>query len=163
MKVRILATAAIAAAALAVSVAAPVSAVAPAAPSGSLVVYSNDTQRNVLDLGGSGTTVGDIVTGSGTTSFTKGGKSNGTFYYRAETVRVNMPGGNLTRINNAVYDLPGGTLMTAGLVSIQQGTEPTKSQDLVIVGGTGKYAGANGTAKLVPGAKNYKVTFTFTS
>lgn len=163
MKIRILAPAAIAAAALALSVAVPASATAPAAPSGSLTVFSDETQHNVLDLGGSGTTVGDVVTGSGTTSWTKGGKQVGTFAYRAETVRVNMPGGNLTRINNAVYDLPGGTLMTAGLVSIQQGTEPTKPQPLIIVGGTGKYAGANGTATLVPNAKYYKVTFTFTS
>ena len=163
MKVRILAAAAVAAGALVVGAAAPAIAIAPAAPSGSLTVYTNETQHNVLDLGASGTTVGDVVTGSGTTSATKGGKANGTFAYRAETVRVNMPGGNLNRINSSVYDLPGGTIMVAGLVSIQQGTEPTKPQPLIIVGGTGKYAGANGTVTLTPGKKSYKATFTFTS
>jgi len=163
MKVRTLAVAAIASAALAVSVAAPALAVAPAAPSGSLVVFNDETQHNVLDLGGSGVTVGDVVTGSGSVALTKGGKSIGTFAYRAETVKVNMPGGNLNRINNSVYDLPDGTIMVAGLVSVQQGTEPTKPQPLIIVGGTGKYAGANGTVTLTPAKKYYKATFTFTS
>ncbi len=163
MKLRILTTAAVAATALAISVAAPASARVPAAPSGSLTVFSAETQHNVLDLGGSGLTVGDVVTGSGDVSMSKGGKSVGSFVYRAETVRVNIPGGNLNRINSSAYDLQDGTIMLTGLVSIQQGTEPTKPQPLIIVGGTGKYAGANGTATLVPGKKFYKVTFTFTS
>ena len=165
MKVRILATAAIAATALALSAAAPALATAPAKPTGTMTVYSHSTQRNVLDIDASGgITIGDVVTGSGTVATTKGGKSVGTFAYRAETVRVNMPGGNENRISTSVYSLPGGTILLSGLVSVQQGTRPTKTEPVVIVGGTGKYAGAAGTATLNPGSTdNYKVTFKFTS
>ncbi len=160
MKLRILATAAVAAAALAISVAAPAS----AAPSGSLTIYTHQTQRDVLDLGASGTTVGDVVTGNGTVAMTKGGKTVGTYVYRAETVQVNIPGGNENRITTQVWGVSDGTIMVSGLISIQQGTRPTKPQPLIIVGGTGKYAGANGTATLKPtSANNYTVTFAFTN
>lgn len=164
MSVRRLAIALTAAAALALTVAAPAQAARPTAPSGTLTVYNHQTQRDILDLGASGTTVGDVITGSGTVALSAGGKSVGTFAYRAETVRVNMPGGNENRISTTVTSLPGGTILTSGLVSAQQGTRPTKTEQVVIVGGTGDYAGARGTATLNPGTNNrYKVTFTFTS
>lgn len=164
MKVRMLATSAIAAAALAISVSAPAFATAPAKPSGSLTIYTHQTQRDALDLGATGTSVGDVATGSGTVALTKGGKDVGTYVYRSETMRVTIPGGNESRLSTSVHSLPGGTIMVSGLVSIQQGTRPTTPSPQVIVGGTGDYAGANGTATFTPGKNNNaKVTFTFTS
>lgn len=164
MKVRRATVAVAIAAAATVAVAVPAHAARPAAPSGTLTVYSKQTARNVLDLGASGITVGDVVTGSGTVSLTKGGKAVGTFAYRAETVRVAIPGGNENRISTAVTSLPGGTILTSGLVSIQQGTRPTKTQPVVIVGGTGDYAGARGTAIQNPGPNNtWTTTYKFTS
>lgn len=160
MNIRRIAVATIAASAVALSVAVP----AAAAPSGSLTIYTHQTQRNVLDLGASGTTVGDVVTGSGTVAMSKGGKTVGTYVYRAETVQVNIPGGNENRLSTQVWGVKGGSIMVSGLISVQQGTRPTKPQPLIIVGGTGDYAGANGTATLKPtSANNYTVTFTFTS
>ncbi len=164
MKVRTLATAALAAAALTVAVGAPAFATAPAKPSGSLTIYTVQTQRDALDLGATGTSVGDVATGSGTVALTKGGKVVGDYVYRSETTRVNMPGGNETRLSTSVHSLPGGTIMVSGLVSIQQGTRPTEPAPQVIVGGTGDYAGANGTATFIPGKNNNsKVKFNFTS
>lgn len=165
MNLRRLSVAVVAASAVALSVAVPAHASAPAAPSGKLTIYTVQTQRNVLDLDSSNsTTVGDVVVGSGTVALTKGGKSIGTYAYRSETVRVNIPGGNENRLSTSAYVLPGGTILVQGLVSVQQGTRPTKPQPLVIVGGTGDYAGANGTVTLSPRTPNkYTTTFTFTS
>ncbi len=164
MKVRVLAIAAVAAAAVAVAVAAPASAAVPTAPSGTLTIYNHQTQFNRLDLGANGPNVGDVATGSGTVALSKGGKVVGSFTYRAESVRVNIPGGNENLITTAVYTLPGGTIMTSGLVSAQQGTRPTKTEPVIIVGGTGDYIGASGTATLNPGKKStYTVTFRFVS
>ncbi len=164
MNTRRLTVALVAAAATTLALAGPAAAVRPAAPSGSLTIYTHQTQRDVLDLGETGTTVGDVVTGSGTLALKKGGKMVGSYSYRSETVTVNIPGGNESRLSTNVYTLPGGTIMATGLVSIQQGTRPTKPQPQIIVGGTGRYAGARGTMTLVPkNANDYVRTFDFIS
>jgi hypothetical protein len=164
MNIRRLTVALVAVAAASITVAGPAVAALPAAPSGTLTIYTHQTQRDVLDLGATGTTVGDVVTGSGTVSLKKNGKSVGSYSYRSETVRVNMPGGNESRLSTNVYTLPGGTIMATGLVSVSQGTRPTKPQPQIIIGGTGKYAGAQGTMTLTPkNANDYVRTFIFVS
>lgn len=142
----------------------PAHAALPAAPSGTLTIYTHQTQRDVLDLGATGETVGDVVTGHGTVAWKKNGKTVGSYAYRSETVAVNIPGGSQSRLSTNVYSLPGGTIMATGLVSVQQGTRPTKPQPQIIIGGTGKYAGARGTMTLTPkNANDYERTFTFVS
>jgi hypothetical protein len=136
---------------------------AAAAPSGSLTVWSTQTEQNKVDVGATGLTTGDITTGSGTVAMTQTGKAAGTFAYAATTVRVGIPGGNSTSLTTSVYTLPKGTISLQGLISVPQGTPPVKTETFVIVGGTGAYAGARGVAVRNPGPTTWKVTFTFVS
>ena len=127
-----------------------------------VTVFLQQTVREQLDEGATGVTVGDIVTGSGTLSRTKGGASIGEFVYRAETVRVNRPGALESRLSTQWYDLPKGAIMTSALISIHQGVRPTRSQKFVILGGTGSYIGAQGVLTFMPlGPDDYRATFDF--
>jgi hypothetical protein len=88
------------------------------------------TEREVLDLGATGTTFGDVVTGSGDLRRSPSGMTIGSWSYRAETVRVNIPGGNESRLTTQWCALGKGSIMVSGLVSVQQGTRPTRRQPL---------------------------------
>lgn len=136
---------------------------ATAAPSGNtLTVYENQVQREVLDLGGDGPTIGDVITGSGPITRTVGGPSIGTFVYRAETVAVNMPGGLENRLSTIWVTLPKGSIAATSLVSVPQGTRPVAVQPHVIMGGTGAYAGVRGTMMFKPiSADVYRLTYRF--
>jgi hypothetical protein len=156
--------AAVAATLVSVSIAVPASATPRTGPHGTLTILMTQTAREVLDLGATGTTVGDVVTGSGDLRRSAQGATIGTWTYRAETMRVNIPGGNENRLTTQWYALGKGSLMASGLISLQQGTRPTKPQPLVIVGGTGIYSGARGTMTLLPkGPDEYVATFRFAS
>ncbi|MHB1066074.1 MAG: allene oxide cyclase barrel-like domain-containing protein [Candidatus Nanopelagicales bacterium] len=127
-----------------------------------LKVFLQATEREVLDLGATGATLGDVVTGSGTVRASRNGKALGTFAYRAETVRVNMPGGIESRQSTQWITLADGSIMTSSLISVPQGARPVASQEYVIVGGTGHYAGVAGTATFTPKSANrYVLTFDF--
>ena len=163
MSVRRIATAGVIAAGVALTAAAPATAAVAAHSSKNMTVYIAQTERNVLDLGATGITVGDVVTGSGDVSKTKGGSTIGTFAYRAETVRVNIPGGIENRLSTMWVSLPGGSLMASTVINVPSGTRPVKSQEYVILGGTGKYSGAAGDMTFTPlSPDEYKLAFHFT-
>ncbi|MDO8309572.1 MAG: hypothetical protein Q7V58_14605 [Actinomycetota bacterium] len=125
-------------------------------------VFLHSTEREVLDLGATGATLGDVVTGSGTVRASKNGKLLGSFAYRAETVRVNMPGGIESRQSTQWITFADGSVMLSSLISVPQGTRPVESQEYVVVGGTGHYSGVAGTATFTPkSANNYVLTFHF--
>ena len=111
-------TTVVASTAMAASAAAPASA---APDSGKLTVYMSQTERNVLDLGATGITIGDVVSGSGNVSKTKGGATIGSFAYRSETVRVNIPGGIENRLSTIWFSLPGGSLMASTVINVPSG------------------------------------------
>ena len=145
------------------AIAAAVTPASAAPDSGKMTVYMAQTERNVLDLGATGSTIGDVVTGSGNVTKTKGGAPIGSFSYRSETVRVNIPGGIENRLSTIWFSLPGGSLMASTVINVPSGTRPVKSQDYVILGGTGKYAGAAGDMTFTPlSPDDYKLTFRFT-
>jgi hypothetical protein len=147
-----------------VSGAIPASAATRTGPTGKLTLHMVQTQRDVLDLGSSGTTVGDVVTGSGDLLRSDGGAVIGSWAYRAETVRVSIPGGTENRLSTQWFSLGKGSIMVTGLISLQQGTRPTASQALIIVGGTGIYAGSKGTMRMtVQGPDDYTAAFRFVS
>ncbi len=161
---RLVSVISVVAALMSLSVAAPASATIRASPHGTLTVLLTQTEREVLDLGGTGTTIGDVVTGSGDLRRTAQGSTIGSWAYRAETVRVNIPGGSENRLTTQWYTLGKGSIMVSGMISLQQGTRPTRPQPLVIVGGTGSYRGAAGTMTLLPkGPDDYVATFRFVS
>ncbi len=127
-----------------------------------LTVYMKQDQREVLDIGASGPTIGDVVTGSGPVSRTNGGTAIGSVVYRAETVRVNIPGGVESRLSTLWVTLPKGSIAATSLVSVPQGTRPVAVQQFVIVGGTGAYAGVRGTMGFKPlSADDYRLTYRF--
>jgi hypothetical protein len=129
---------------------------------GTVTVYITQSEREVLDVGAAGVTIGDVVTGSGSASRTRGGAEIGTFAYRAETVRVNIPGGVENRLSTFWVTLPKGTLAATALVSVPQGTRPVGVQQFVIIGGTGAYAGVRGTMNFKPlSPDEYRLTYRF--
>lgn len=152
----------VAAAAVAVALPAKAAPTAPTAPTGTLTIYLKQDQREVLDLGVAGTTVGDVVTGSGNVSRTNGGAAVGTFVYRAEAVRVNIPGGIENRMSTLWITLPKGSIAATSLISVPQGTRPVAVHQYIIIGGTGAYAGARGTMGFKPlGPDDYRAKFRF--
>jgi hypothetical protein len=126
MRTRPLVLAIVTVAMVSASVAVPASATPRTGPHGTLTILMTQTAREVLDLGPTGTTVGDVVAGGGDLRRSAQGAPIGTWTYRAETVRVNIPGGNENRLTTQWYALGKGSLMVSGLISLQQGSRPTK-------------------------------------
>ena len=129
-----------------------------------LTLFNKRLTRETVDFPPNGTTVGDLTVGTGTLARTQGGAVIGTLSWSAQNVQVNIPGGIENRLSIQWLTLPGGALETSSLVSVPQGTTPVKTQQYVIVGGTGKYAGARGSMAFTPlGPEDYKMVFRFTS
>lgn len=142
----------------------PVAASAVAAPAAKAYkapddfkMYTTQTERVEWDGGDAGTSVLDVVVGSGELRKKPGGAVKGTNTYRAETVRVDVPGGIEYRQSSQSYQLKNGTLLTSGLISVPSGARPVEPQDFAIVGGTGDYSGARGSMKFVPKGPNKNV------
>lgn len=113
-----------------------------------LVVFIAFGTREILDLGAPGATHGDVTTGTGAVTKTLGGASIGDYVYRAETIEGE---GEESRLTTLWVNLPKGSLLVTSLIEVPIGAPPTKKQLFVIVGGTGKYAAAQGTMTLTPG------------
>jgi len=129
-----------------------------------LTLFNKRISRETVDFPPNGTTVGDYTIGTGTLSRKQGGAVIGTMTWSAQTVQVNIPGGVESRMATQWLTLPGGSIETSSLVSVPQGTTPVKSQQYIIVGGTGKYSGARGSMTFTPlGPDEYKMVFRFTS
>lgn len=125
-------------------------------------LYLTQTDRVEWDDGDPGTSVFDVVVGSGELRKKSGGSVKGTSTYRAETVRLDIPGGIEYRQSSQSYQLNSGTILTSGLIAVPSGARPVDPQDFAIVGGTGDYSGARGSMKFVPKSPNsYVVKFRF--
>lgn len=114
-----------------------------------LVVFMAFGTREILDLGDPGATHGDVTTGTGPITKTLGGPSIGNYVYRAETIEGRDE--DESRLTTLWVNLPGGSLVVTSLIDVPIGAPPTKKQLFVILGGTGKYAAAQGTMTLTPG------------
>jgi hypothetical protein len=122
--------------------------------------YLHQTERQAIDIGATGTSVGDVVTGSGTVSTSRGGAAIGSFAYRAETLTVAIPGGTESRNSILWVTLDGGRIAATSLISVQAGARPVATQEYVVLGGTGTYARVRGTMTFTPvSADDYTVTF----
>lgn len=138
------------------------SAPAHAAPSGSLTVFGTRTEWQQIDLPPSGDTAGDMTVGTANVARTRGGPVIGSIAFNSVTIRVAIPGGSQSRMSTQWLTLPGGAIQSSSLIEAPQGTPPVKSQDFVIVGGTGRFAGAQGTMTMTPlGANENKYVFRF--
>lgn len=125
---------------------------APAAPPGSFtLVASLDRQSMVrVDARPRGTSPGDVVVFS--TSLRRDGKPDG----RAEFVQTVVDPRYRGISMRADLLLSDGTLELQGAGLSRRapgGANPSSETDMAIVGGTGAYAGANGSVKLVPSGR----------
>lgn len=113
-----------------------------------IVVFMAFGTRDVVDIGDPGASHGDVTTGTGPVWRTLAGKVIGDYVYRAETIEGD---GEETRLTTLWVNLPGGSLVSTALIEVPIGAPPTEEQLFVVLGGTGKYAAAQGTMILKPG------------
>ncbi len=121
------------------------------------------TSRQVIDLGTTGTSVGDMAFATGIVSKQRGGAEVGTYNFRGITVAVAIPGGRENRDALLQYNFKNGTLLMERINNVPAGTLPDSTEIYPIIGGTGAYAGAKGTVVFsVLSDSEYKADFRFT-
>ena len=140
----------------AVAVAAVTSAVwlvsASAAPSGSFTLVASLDRHSLVrvDARPQGTTAGDVIVFS--TSLRRDGKPDG----RAEFVQTVVDPRYRGVSMRADLLLADGTLELQGAGLSRRapgGARPSSETDMAVVGGTGAYAGATGSIKLIPSGR----------
>lgn len=127
-----------------------------------LVWYFDRTFREVIDVGGTGDTHGDITVTNGGVSETRGGKAVGSYVTSQLTASIAIPGGRQDRKTDISIKVGRGVIYTTALVAANAGTPPRTTSAHAIIGGTGKYAGVSGEMILKPlSDTRYKVSFYF--
>lgn len=138
-------------AAAAVATAVPLAS-APAAPSGSFILVAGLDRHSMVrvDARPKGTSPGDVFVFS--TSLRRDGKPDGRGEFVQTVVDPRFRGISM----RADLLLSDGTLQLQGAGLSRRapgGTKPSAETDMAIVGGTGAYAGARGSVKLVPAGR----------
>ena len=136
---------------------------APAASSSSFTLLANLDRHSMasVDAQPKGTSPGDVFVFS--TSLRRGGKLDGRAEFVQSVVDPRYRGVSM----RADLLLSDGTLELQGAGLSRRapgGAKPTSETDMAIVGGTGAYAGASGSVKLVPsGRTTQRVELTLNS
>lgn len=124
------------------------------------VWYFDRTFREVIDVGASGDSHGDITVTNGNVSKARGGKAVGSYSTSQVTAYVAIPGGRQNRKTDIGITVGKGVIYTTALVAANAGTPPTRTSAHAIIGGTGTYAGVSGEMILQPlSASRYKASF----
>lgn len=139
---------------------------APSDKPKTLTTYTTNDNVIVVDLDGAGLNHGDKVHRKGNISLTQGGKVIGVSYTQAEIVHSDQT--NATDVRKltiqAVY--PKGQVHYVGLAEVKLGelVRPGFKLEFTIVGGTGIYAGIQGTvvSTLLPDGVTTKSKSTYT-
>ena len=127
-----------------------------------LKLITKRTERQVLALGNDGVSSGSLSFAEGEIRSKRRGEVIGRFVFRGLALDSDEPGGLEDRDITVEYTLPDGIILVSGIVSAPGGLPPSNAQDQVIVGGTGRYAGAGGSVRYVPINNNeQRVIFTF--
>ncbi|HEX4733359.1 MAG TPA: hypothetical protein VH247_03010 [Thermoleophilaceae bacterium] len=136
---------------------------APASPSGTLTVTSKLDSKTMVMVDAAkpkGRSAGDTISFS--TTLVRDGKPAGRGEF-AQTLADNRYQGVVMQVELL---LPDGTIsLTGGGLSRRApgGADPRTQTELAVVGGTGAYAGANGTAKLMDvGRTSQRMDLAFT-
>ncbi len=120
---------------------------AQAAPRADRVFMHIDT-RTVIDVGATGSSVGDLTVTHGTLADSLEGEKIGSWTARVVVV---VPGATKEQRDTLVhFILPGGELMTRGIYVSPTSKPPTRPVRMAIIGGTGDYFGARGQVVLTP-------------
>jgi len=132
------------------------------ATSEELVVFFERSYREVIDVGVSGDSHGDITVTNGGVSSELGGEVVGSYATTQISANVGKSDGSQDRKTDISVSVSGSTIYTTSLVTAAPGTPPTEETRHAIIGGTGSYAGARGEMILEPlTSTSYKVTFYF--
>lgn len=116
-----------------------------AAPTGDVALRFGAPIRTVVDMGTPGTSVGDITVTSGDVRRSAEGPVVGTYATNQVTVRADAASGREIRKVDLSIRLKDGDVFGTALIRAQVGTPPTQRMTFAITGGTGTYAGAQGT------------------
>jgi hypothetical protein len=120
---------------------------AQAAPRADRIFMHIDT-RTVIDVGATGSSVGDLTVTHGTLADTLEGDKVGSWTARVVVV---VPGTTKERRDTLVhFILPGGVLLTRGIYLSPTAKPPTRPVRMAIIGGTGDYFGSRGQVVLTP-------------
>ena len=120
---------------------------AQAAPRADRIFLHVDT-RTIIDVGATGSSLGDLTITHGTLANTLEGDKIGSWTARLVVV---VPGATKERRDTLLhFILPGGVLMTRGIYESPSGKLPSEPHRIAIVGGTGDYFGARGQVVLTP-------------
>ena len=116
--------------------------------------------RSVTNVGPEASSVGDTTFATGTVRLDAAGSAVGTFTTRAVVVVPDTGSGRELRDTQVTVRLPEGMLLTEAFTSEPTATPPNTPNTLVILGGTGPYSGARGTALIRPiSPGEYSFTF----
>ncbi|CAB4909406.1 unannotated protein [freshwater metagenome] len=120
---------------------------AQAAPRADRIFLHVDT-RTIIDVGATGSSLGDLTITHGTLANTLEGDKIGSWTARLVVV---VPGATKERRDTLLhFILPGGVLMTRGIYESPSGKLPSEPHRIAIIGGTGDYFGARGQVVLTP-------------
>jgi hypothetical protein len=125
-----------------------------------LKLWAQETQSNSLDLGETGTTLGDREVFTDDLSRSKGGDAIGYDGADCTIVRIDEAAYATTLQCVATLALPGGQLTTQGLVTFGQSLPDAFT--FAITGGTGKFKDATGSVRirlLSETLARYKITW----
>lgn len=128
-----------------------------------LVLYSENVALDLVDTSKPGIDHGDLFHRTLTLSRTLGGPVIGTGYTQGEVI-FHDTNRDIRRVMLQAF-LPKGNLFLIGTSDLPLGAlpEPGWTNSYAIIGGTGIYAGANGTmtAVLLADGKSFKNTLTY--
>ena len=111
-------------------------------------VFMHIDTRTVIDVGATGSSVGDLTITHGTLADTLEGAKIGSWTARVVVV---VPGKTKERRDTLVhFILPGGVLMTRGIYVSPTSKPPTTPVRMAIIGGTDHYYGSRGQVLLTP-------------
>jgi hypothetical protein len=114
-------------------------------------VLVRNTGIDVVDLGQTGPSIGDIAVTRGDVYSRKTNQLIGTYVSRKILVSVDIPGGLDERDTISEYTLKDGSITIVGITTNNSGTNLVGRKDSrPIVGGTVKYAGAKGVSTITP-------------
>ena len=116
--------------------------------------------RSVTNVGPAKSSIGDTTFATGSVRLDAAGTEVGTFTTRAVVVVPDTGSGRELRDTQVTVRLPEGMLLTEAFTSEPTATPPDTPNTLVILGGTGPYSGARGTAVIRPVSPG-EYSFTF--
>lgn len=134
----------------------------PKSPGLTSVFYSRTVALHTVDGNSAGIDHGDLFHREQALSRTPGGPVIGVGYSQAEVVSHHVQDNVDVRRVTIENRLPKGELYVMGLTELTRGTTPRPgwTDTYAVIGGTGRYAGAQGTyvLQLMPDGTTFKVT-----